>query len=38
VPIRDGRALLNQFGPGLGVALRPEFLNRSGITRRISEK
>jgi L-alanine-DL-glutamate epimerase-like enolase superfamily enzyme len=38
MPIRDGRALLDQFGPGLGVSLRPEFLNRSDITRRISGK
>jgi L-alanine-DL-glutamate epimerase-like enolase superfamily enzyme len=38
MPIRDGCALLDQFGPGLGVSLRPEFLNRSDITRRISGK
>ena len=38
VPIREGRAILTDFGPGLGVDLRPEFLARPSITRRISEE
>jgi L-alanine-DL-glutamate epimerase-like enolase superfamily enzyme len=36
VPIHDGRAQLTEFGPGLGVTLRQEFLAGAGITRRIS--
>jgi L-alanine-DL-glutamate epimerase-like enolase superfamily enzyme len=36
VPIREGRAILD-FGPGLGVTLRPEFLAKSTTTRRISK-
>jgi L-alanine-DL-glutamate epimerase-like enolase superfamily enzyme len=35
VPIREGRAILD-FGPGLGVTLRPEFLGRSDLVRRVS--
>ncbi|MFI5357140.1 MAG: mandelate racemase/muconate lactonizing enzyme family protein [Opitutales bacterium] len=37
VPLREGRALLDRFGPGLGVKLREEFLARPSTTRRISE-
>ncbi|MDB6128829.1 MAG: dehydratase, partial [Verrucomicrobia bacterium] len=37
VPVREGRAHLTEFGAGLGVSLRPEFLNSRGISRRISE-
>ena len=36
VPIRDGRAVLDQFGPGLGVELRGEFLGRPDLIRRVS--
>ena len=36
VPIRSGRALLDKFGPGLGVRLRDEFLARSNLIRRVS--
>ncbi len=36
VPLREGRALLDKFGPGLGVSLRPEFLARSNLLRRVS--
>ena len=36
VPIRAGRALLDKFGPGLGVRLRDEFLARSNLVRRVS--
>ena len=36
VPIREGRALLDQFGPGLGAELRPEFLERADLIRRES--
>ena len=38
VPIREGRAVLAEFGAGLGVSLRPEFLARPGVTRRVSEE
>ena len=38
VPLKDGRALLDKFGPGLGVKLRPEFLARSNLIRRVSSK
>ena len=37
VPLREGRAVLTEFGEGLGVSLRPEFLARPGITLRVSE-
>jgi len=37
VPLREGQAILTEFGAGLGVSLRPEFLARPGITRRVSE-
>ena len=37
IPVREGRAVLTEFGAGLGVSLRPEFLARPGITRRVSE-
>jgi L-alanine-DL-glutamate epimerase-like enolase superfamily enzyme len=37
VPIRDGRAILTDFGPGLGVDLREDFLSRPTTTRRLSE-
>ncbi|MBS0633157.1 MAG: mandelate racemase/muconate lactonizing enzyme family protein [Verrucomicrobia bacterium] len=37
VPIREGRAILTDFGPGLGIDLREDFLSRPSITRRISE-
>lgn len=36
VPLREGRALLDKFGPGLGVKLRPEFLARPNVLRRVS--
>ena len=36
VPIRDGRAVLDRFGPGLGVELRAEFLGRPDLIRRVS--
>lgn len=36
VPIREGRAILTDFGSGLGVDLRPDFLARSTTTRRVS--
>ena len=36
VPLQDGRALLDRFGPGLGVSLRNEFLARSNLQRRLS--
>ncbi len=36
VPIREGRARLDQFGPGLGVKLRDDFLGRSNLQRRSS--
>jgi L-alanine-DL-glutamate epimerase-like enolase superfamily enzyme len=36
LPIREGRALLDQFGAGLGATLRPDFLARPGVTRRVS--
>ena len=38
VPLREGRAQLDKFGPGLGVKLRPEFLARSNLVRRVSAK
>lgn len=37
VPLREGRALLDQFGPGLGVKLRDEFLARPTTQRRVSQ-
>ena len=37
VPIREGRAILTDFGPGLGVDLRPEFLAGPSIIRRVSQ-
>jgi hypothetical protein len=37
IPVREGHAVLTEFGRGLGVSLRPEFLNGRGITRRVSE-
>ncbi|MCI0537759.1 MAG: mandelate racemase/muconate lactonizing enzyme family protein [Verrucomicrobiales bacterium] len=37
VPIRNGQAWL-EFGPGLGVKLRPEMLARSDIHMRISKQ
>lgn len=37
VPIREGRAILTNFGPGLGIDLREDFLSRPSITRRVSE-
>jgi L-alanine-DL-glutamate epimerase-like enolase superfamily enzyme len=36
VPLREGRALLDKFGPGLGVRLRDEFLARPNLVRRVS--
>jgi len=36
VPVRDGRAVLDKFGPGLGVQLRADFMARSNILRRVS--
>jgi len=36
VPLREGRALLDKFGPGLGVKLRDEFLARPNLLRRVS--
>lgn len=36
IPIRDGRAWLNGFGPGIGVRLRAEFLSDSKLIRRVS--
>ena len=36
VPLRNGRALLDQFGPGLGVKLRDDFIARPNIQRRLS--
>jgi galactonate dehydratase len=36
LPIREGRALLDQFGPGLGVRLREEFLAGPNLSRRVS--
>lgn len=37
VPIREGRAILTDFGPGLGIDLREDFLSRPTITRRVSQ-
>ena len=36
LPIAQGRAQLDGFGPGLGVALRAEFLARGNLQRRVS--
>jgi hypothetical protein len=36
VPIKNGQARLN-FGPGLGVKLRPEVLRRPDLSRRVSK-
>jgi len=36
VPLREGRALLERLGPGLGVSLREQFLSRSNLERRLS--
>ena len=36
VPLLEGRALLDRFGPGLSVALRDEFLVRGNLLRRVS--
>lgn len=36
VPLQHGRALLDRFGPGLGVSLRDEFLARPTLQRRLS--
>ncbi len=36
LPLSEGRALLDQFGHGLGVKLRAEFLARSNLLRRVS--
>ncbi|MEO6876538.1 MAG: mandelate racemase/muconate lactonizing enzyme family protein, partial [Opitutaceae bacterium] len=36
VPLREGRALLDKFSPGLGVRLRDEFLARPNLLRRVS--
>ena len=36
VPVANGRAQLDKFGPGLGVKLRPEFLARPNLLRRVS--
>jgi len=36
VPIRDGRAVLDGFGPGLGMELRSDFLQRPDLIRRES--
>lgn len=36
VPIRDGRAVLDGFGPGLGAELRSDFLQRPDLIRRES--
>jgi L-alanine-DL-glutamate epimerase-like enolase superfamily enzyme len=38
LPIANGRARLDQFGPGLGVKLRPEFLARANLIRRVSSQ
>ena len=38
VPIQNGRAWLDKFGPGLGVKLRPEFLARANLLRRVSQQ
>ncbi len=37
VPVRDGRAYF-EFGPGLGVALRPEVLARHDLLKRTSSR
>lgn len=37
VPLREGRALLDQFAPGLGVQLRDTFLARPTTQRRVSQ-
>ncbi len=37
VPLRAGQVMLTEFGAGLGVSLRPEFLTRPGIYLRVSE-
>ena len=34
--VTDG--LLDKFGPGLGVKLRPEFLARANLLRRVSSQ
>ena len=36
VPVQGGQAVLTGFGAGLGVSLRPEFLARPDVVRRIS--
>jgi hypothetical protein len=36
VPLRNGRAMLDEFGPGLGVKLRDDFVARPNILRRVS--
>ena len=36
LPITQGRAQLDRFGPGLGVSLRDEFLARANLQRRVS--
>jgi L-alanine-DL-glutamate epimerase-like enolase superfamily enzyme len=36
VPIREGRAMLDRFGPGFGVRLRDDFLARPNLLRRVS--
>ena len=38
VPVKNGFAQLDQFGPGLGVRLRDEFLARRNLIRRVSSK
>ena len=38
VPVANGRAQLDKFGPGLGVKLRPEFLARANLIRRVSSQ
>jgi galactonate dehydratase len=38
IPVHGGLADLTKFGPGLGVTLRKEFLERPGITRRLTER
>jgi len=36
IALQDGRAVLDRFGPGLGVSLRDEFLARSHLQWRLT--